>query len=56
MKKKFNSRLEAIEWIANNVENEAQFEVLREQLMYSFIYLGTYIVKLGKLKLEVEIV
>ena len=56
MKKSFKSRLEAIDWIANNVENEKQFEVLREQLNYSFIYHGTYIVKLGKLDLEVEIV
>jgi hypothetical protein len=56
MKKSFESRLEAIDWIANNVENEGQFEVLREQLNYSFIYTGTYFVKLGKLNLEVEIV
>ena len=56
MKKSFESRLEAIDWIANKVENEKQFEVLREQLNYSFIYNGTYIVKLGKLDMEVEIV
>jgi hypothetical protein len=56
MKKSFDSRLEAIEWIAENVENESQFEVLREQLNYSFIYNGTYFLKLGKLNLELEIV
>ena len=56
MKKSFESRLEAIDWIADNVENEGQFEVLREQLNYTFIYHGTYYVKLGNLNLEVEIV
>ena len=38
MKKTFKNRLEAVNWIADNVENEAQFEVLREQLTYNFIY------------------
>ena len=56
MKKSFESRLEAIDWIASKVDNEAQFEVLREELNYSFIYHGTYVVKLGNLNLEVEIV
>jgi len=56
MKKSFESRLDAIDWIAKNVENEAQFEVLREELNYSFIYHGTYVLKLGKLELDVEIV
>ncbi len=56
MKKSFSNRLEAIDWIASNVENEGQFEVLREQLNYSFIYEGVYQIKLDKLELEVEIV
>ena len=56
MKKIFDNRLEAIEWIAENVENEGQFEVLREQLNYGFIYHGTYFLKLGELNLELEIV
>lgn len=38
--KKFNSCLEAVDWIASNVENEGQFEVLREHLNYNFIILG----------------
>ena len=38
MKKTFKNRIEATDWIANYVENEAQFEVLREQLNYNFIY------------------
>ena len=56
MKKTFESRLEAIEWLANKVENEGQFEVLREQLNYSFIYNGTYVIKLENLELFVELI
>ncbi len=56
MKKSFESRIEAIEWLAEKVENEGQFEVLREELIYSFIYSGTYLVKLNNLDLEVEII
>ena len=44
MKKYFKNRLEAINWIANNVEGEGQFEVLREQLIFNFIYTRTYFV------------
>jgi hypothetical protein len=44
MKKYFKKRIEAIDWIANNVEDEGQFEVLREQLNFNFIYTGTYFV------------
>jgi len=54
--KTFESRLEAIEWLADKVENEGQFEVLREQLNYSFIYNGTYIIKLENLELFVELI
>jgi hypothetical protein len=56
MKKSFESRLEAIEWLASKVENEGQFEVIREQLNYSFIYNGTYIIKLENLELFVELI
>ena len=38
MKKTFENRLAAVNWIADNVENEAQFEVLREQLNFNYIY------------------
>ncbi len=44
MKKYFKTRLEAIDWIADNVEDEGQFEVLREQMNYNFIYTKTYFV------------
>ena len=40
MKKTFKNRLEAVDWIASFVENEGQFEMLREKLNYNFIYTG----------------
>lgn len=46
MKKYFQNRLEAIDWIAEQAENEGQFEVLREQLQFNFIYTGTYFLEL----------
>ena len=42
MKITFETRLEAIDWIADYVDDEGQFEVLREQLNFNFIYTGTY--------------
>ena len=48
MTKRFYNRLEAIDWIANHVEDEAQFEVLREQLMFNHIYTGQYFLKIEK--------
>ncbi len=42
MKIRFKNRLEAVEWIADYVENEGQFEVLREQLNFNYIYESTY--------------
>ena len=42
MKIQFNSRLEAIEWIATQAEDEAQFEVMREQLNFNYIYHDTF--------------
>ncbi|MFK7775826.1 MAG: hypothetical protein AB8F94_27130 [Saprospiraceae bacterium] len=38
MKKTFQKRLEAIDWIAKYARNEGQFEVLREQLNFNYIY------------------
>ncbi|MCO6488398.1 MAG: hypothetical protein J5I98_08275 [Phaeodactylibacter sp.] len=48
MKIRFKDRLEAVEWIANFAENEGQFEVLREQLNFNFIYEGTYFLNIGE--------
>lgn len=42
MKKVFKTRLEATDWIAARAENEGQFEVMREQLLFNYIYSGTY--------------
>jgi hypothetical protein len=42
MKVSFESRLEAIDWIADHSEDEGQFEVLREQLNYNYIYSGHF--------------
>ncbi len=53
MKIKFASRLEAIEWIANHVEDEGQFEVLREQLNFNHIYHGRFFLNLEEQIAEV---
>ena len=34
-RKYFKTRLEAIDWIARHVENEGQFEVMREELLFN---------------------
>ncbi len=48
MKVRFKNRLEAIDWIAGYAENEGQFEVLREQLHFNFIYEGSYFLVLDE--------
>ncbi len=48
MKKVFKNRLEGIDWIAANVEDEGQFEVLREQLNFNFIYTGKYFLEIDE--------
>lgn len=49
MKKiRFQNRLEAIDWIAAFARDEGQFEVLREQLNFNFIYSGTYFLDLDE--------
>lgn len=53
MKKYFQNRLKAIDWIAEHAENEGQFEVLREQLQFNFIYTGTYFLELDEKPAEV---
>lgn len=56
MKIKFKSRLEAIDWIVANVENEGQFEVLREQLNYNHIYTRTYFLELEDRPAEIVMI
>ena len=51
--KRFNNRLDAIDWIANYAEDEGQFEVLREELNFNFIYTGKFYVKVGGAKKSV---
>lgn len=46
MKINFENRLEAVDWIADHVEDEGQFEALREQLNYNYIYSGEYFLDL----------
>ena len=56
MKIKFNNRLEAITWIANYVEDEGQFELLREQLTFNEFYSGKLYLLFDKKEKEAEIV
>ena len=53
MKKYFQNRLEAVDWIAGYAENEGQFEVLREQLEFNYIYNGTLFLEIDETPAEV---
>ena len=53
MKKYFKNRLEAVDWIAGYAENEGQFEVLREQLEFNYIYNGTLFLEIDETPAEV---
>ena len=48
MKITFETRLEAIDWIAEYVDDEGQFEVLREQLNFNYIYTGKYFLEIDE--------
>jgi hypothetical protein len=50
MKYSFKNRLAAIDWIAANAKNEDQFEALREQLDFNYIYYQIYFVDLAELE------
>ncbi|MFT4665052.1 MAG: hypothetical protein ACI8YQ_000404 [Polaribacter sp.] len=50
MKYSFKNRLAAIDWIAANAKDEAQFEALREQLNFNHIYYKIFFVDLGELE------
>ena len=56
MKKTFENRLEAIDWIANYVENEGQFEVLREQLNFNHIYSGKWFLDIDSEEILAEVI
>jgi hypothetical protein len=53
MRHEFTNRIDAINWIAENVENEAQFEVLREELYFNYIYTGTFCVNMKLVDFEI---
>ena len=48
MKKTFQKRLDAIDWIAKYARNEGQFEVLREQLNFNYIFNFKYYVVINE--------
>ncbi|MGK0174145.1 MAG: hypothetical protein ACI9AT_000525 [Ulvibacter sp.] len=56
MKKSFQNRIGAINWIANFVDNEGQFEVLREQLTFNYIYSKSYFLNLVKKENLAEVI
>lgn len=47
MKKTFDNRLVAIDWIADFANDEKQFETLREQLHFNYIYTETYFLEIA---------
>ena len=53
MKKTFQNRLQAIDWIADYAKDEGQFEVLREQLNFNYIYTNQYFLDLKKASGEI---
>lgn len=55
MKKSFESKTNAMEWLSKKVGNKRQFKALREQLNAGFNYDGTYFVRSKKLNIELEI-
>ena len=56
MKKQFQNRIEAINWIASFVDNEGQFEVLREQLTFNYIYSNSYFLNVVKKENLAEVI
>lgn len=48
----FTNQLQGINWIANKVENEDQFEVLREEMLFNYIYSGYYFLDTSKSKAD----
>lgn len=42
----FETHLDAIYWIASNVEDEVQFERLREELLFNYIFTRSHFLKL----------
>ncbi len=53
MKKFFKTHLEAIEWISEYAQNEAHFEILREELTFNFIYTDQHFIHLALLERDI---
>lgn len=45
-----------MDWIAGYAKDEAEFEVLREQVNFNFMYTGKFFVKLEEIENTPEIV
>ena len=44
----FETHLDGIYWIARNVEDENQFEILREELLFNYIFTKSHFLTLNK--------
>ena len=44
----FETHLDGIYWIARNVEDETQFEILREELLFNYIFTKCHFITLNK--------
>ena len=44
MKKEFEDRWSAIQWLGEFAQSEEEFEILREELTFNHIYQGVYFV------------
>ena len=44
----FETHLDGIYWIARNVEDEKQFEILREELLFNYIFTKSHFLTLNK--------
>ena len=56
MKKSYQTRITAINWIAEYAEDEGQFEVLREQLTFNYIYYQSYFLNISKKENLAEVI
>ena len=54
MKVTFNTNLEGVDWIATYAKDEYQFEILREKLLFNYIYSNCYFLILDAKEDEVS--
>ncbi len=48
MNVQFETHLDGIYWIARNVKDEVQFEILREELLFNYIFTKSHFLTLNK--------